>query len=56
MASPLPLNENDVVQYLSLHGCNAYEVDIMISIVLALDNEYLTAETERRKREAKQNG
>lgn len=56
MASPLPLTENDIVQYLSLHGCNAYEVDIMISIVLALDNEYLTAETERRKREAKQNG
>lgn len=53
MASPLPLTENDIVQYLDLHGCNCYERDIIINIVLALDNEWLSLESARRKREAK---
>lgn len=52
-ASPLPLTERDVIDYIELHGCNTYEPDIMINIILALDNEWLTIEAARRKAEAK---
>lgn len=52
-ASPLPLTEQDVIEYIGLHGCNSYESDILINIILALDNEWLTLESARRKSEAK---
>ena len=51
-ASPLPLTEHDVMQHIKLNGCNSYEPDIMISIILALDNEFLTIEAVKRKAEA----
>jgi len=53
MASPLPLTEQDVIEHISIHGCKSYEPDIIIDIILALDNEWLTIETARRKAEAK---
>lgn len=53
MASPLPLTDADVVEHINVHGCNSYEPDILINIILALDNKYLELESERRKREAK---
>lgn len=51
-ASPLPLTEQDVIEHIILHGCNSYEPDILINIILALDNEWLKLETARRKAEA----
>lgn len=51
-ALPLPLNERDVIEHIKLHGCNTYEPDILINIILSLDNEWLTLETARRKAEA----
>jgi hypothetical protein len=51
-ASPLPLTESDVMEHVNLHGCSGYESDIMINIILALDNEWLTLESARRKAEA----
>ncbi|MDB4352478.1 hypothetical protein OAA60_03495 [Porticoccaceae bacterium] len=51
-ASPLPLTEHDVIQHIQLHGCNCFESDIMINIILALDNEFLTLDAARRKAEA----
>ena len=50
-ALPLPLTETDVMDYISLHGCTSYESDILINIILALDNEYLTLESAKRKAE-----
>ena len=52
-ASPLPLTEADVIEHISLHGCTSYESDIMINIILAIDNEWLTLESARRKAEVK---
>lgn len=52
-SSPLPLTENDVLSYISVHGCNCYESDILINIILALDNEWLTLDSARRTAEAK---
>ena len=51
-SSPLPLTEHDVIEHIQLNGCNSYESDIMINIILALDNEYLTIEAAKRKAEA----
>lgn len=51
-ASPLPLTEYDVIDYIKLHGCNSYESDILVSIILAVDNEWLTLEAAKRKAEA----
>jgi hypothetical protein len=51
-ASPLPLTEHDVIENINLNGCCSYEPDIMISIILALDNEFLTIEAAKRKSEA----
>ena len=51
-SSPLPLTEHDVIEYISVHGCNSYESDILISIILALDNEFLALDAARRKAEA----
>ena len=51
-SSPLPLTEHDVMDYIRVHGCNSYESDILINIILALDNEFLTLDAARRKAEA----
>lgn len=51
-ALPLPLTESDVIEHIKLYGCNSYEADILINIILALDNEWLKLETARRKSEA----
>lgn len=51
-ATPLPLTESDVIEYVSVHGITCYESDILTNIILALDNEYLTLEAARRKAEA----
>ncbi|MBL4795847.1 MAG: hypothetical protein JKY50_00380 [Oleispira sp.] len=52
-SSPLPLTEHDVMSYISIHGLTCYEGDILINIILALDNEWLTLDSARRKAEAK---
>lgn len=52
-SSPLPLTEHDVMSYISIHGCDCYENDILINIILALDNEFLTLDSARKKAEAK---
>jgi len=51
--SALPLTEFDIMQYINIHGSSAYEPDILINIILALDNEWLTLEAARRKAESK---
>lgn len=56
LASPLPIRESDIIDYINLHGCACYESDILIDIIMALDNDYLAAENERRKREANKHG
>ena len=50
-ASPCPLTEKDVLEYISLHGACGYESDILINIVLNLDNHYLELDAKRRKKD-----
>lgn len=52
-SSPLPLTEHDVINYISVHGSNCYESDILMSIILALDNDWLKIDSARRIAEAK---
>ena len=52
-SSPLPLTEHDVMSYISIHGCSSYENDILVNIIIALDNEFLTLDSARRISEAK---
>jgi len=52
-ATALPLTEKDVISHISIHGSTCYESDILVNIILALDNEWLTLEAARKKAEAK---
>lgn len=51
-ATPLPISEDDVISYINTHGCDCYESDILINIIITLDNEWLKLDAERRKRES----
>ena len=51
-SSPLPLTEHDVLSFIDLHGCEMFESDILVNIILALDNEHLKLEAAHRKAEA----
>tara|TARA_R100000541_G_scaffold18259_2_gene28055 strand:- start:5694 stop:6023 length:330 start_codon:yes stop_codon:yes gene_type:complete len=53
MATPQHLKQSAIREYIKYNGAHSYESDIFMSIILDIDEEYLTLFFAKQKRDAK---